>query len=214
MLRADLHVHTTYSFDCVTKLEHIVARCLEVGINCIAVADHHEVNGALELQRFAPFRVIVGEEILTSSGEIMGLFLQESIPGRLSPEETITRIKEQDGLVCIPHPFSHLTRAALNHHALEALLPHIDLIEAFNSRSILLRDSAQASKFARDHELPCSAGSDAHILKEIGNAYVEMSDFNSPPEFIQALSQGRIFGHRTNPLVHLLGLLSALRRRL
>jgi len=77
MLRADLHIHTRYSMDCNTPLERIISRCLEMQINCIAVADHGTVEGALEIQQMAPFQVIVAEEILTPHGEIMGMFLKE-----------------------------------------------------------------------------------------------------------------------------------------
>ena len=105
MLKADLHVHTEYSMDCNTPLEKIINRCRETGINCIAVADHGTIEGALKLKDIAPFTVIIAEEILTPHGEIMGMFLQEGIPSGLSVEQTLACIREQDGLVCIPHPF-------------------------------------------------------------------------------------------------------------
>ncbi len=213
MLKADLHIHTAYSFDCATRLEQVVTRCLKVGINCIAVADHNTIEGALKLKDIAPFHVIVGEEILTPSGEILGFFLKEGIPRGLPPEEVISRIREQGGLVCIPHPFSRLTRASFDHQTLEAILQHIDCIEVFNSRSLLLRNSTQARRFAQVHGLLASAGSDAHTPGEIGNAYVEMPEFNSPPEFLHALAKGTIFGHRNNPLVHILGVLTTMRKR-
>jgi predicted metal-dependent phosphoesterase TrpH len=213
LLKADLHLHTTYSFDCATRPEQVVAHCLKIGISCIAVTDHNTIEGALKLKDIAPFHVIVGEEILTPSGEILGLFLQERIPRGLPAEEVIARIRKQGGLVCMPHPFARLARAAFDPQTLEAILPQIDIIEAFNSRSLLLRSSTQASKFAQSHGLPASAGSDAHTPGEIGNAYVEMPEFNSPPEFLRALAQGRVFGHRTNPLVHVLGTIKSLRKR-
>ena len=77
MLKADLHIHTRYSMDCQTPLEKIIERCQELGINCIAIADHGTAEGGLELQKIAPFKVIVAEEILTTHGEIMGMFLKE-----------------------------------------------------------------------------------------------------------------------------------------
>ena len=105
MIKADLHVHTCYSVDCNTPLQRIVDRCLKIGINCLAVADHNTISGALKLKEMAPFKVISAEEIMTSMGELIGLFLTEEVPKGLSPEETIARIKSQGGLVGIPHPY-------------------------------------------------------------------------------------------------------------
>ena len=202
MLKADLHIHTKYSMDCNTSLEKVISRCLETGINCIAVADHGTIDGALKMQSLAPFPVIVAEEILTPHGEIMGMFLKENIPSGLSVEETIARIRAQGGLVCIPHPFDIFKQSALGDKIVGALLDQIDIIEVFNSRSPLLRYSAKAQVFAQKYGITKSAGSDAHTPYEIGNAYVEMPEFSGKDDFINALEKGKIFGHRTNPLVH------------
>ena len=105
LLKADLHIHTEYSMDCNMPLKKIINRCLETGVNCIAIADHGTIEGALKMQTIAPFPVIVAEEILTLHGEIMGMFLTEGIPSGLSVEQTMSRIKAQGALVCIPHPF-------------------------------------------------------------------------------------------------------------
>ena len=94
-------MHTSHSPDSTSSPEEIIGRCLEIGVNCVAVADHNCIAGALELKQVAPFTVIIGEEILTTCGEIMGLFLSEEVPPHLSPEETVARIKAQGGLVCI-----------------------------------------------------------------------------------------------------------------
>ena len=172
MLKADLHIHTEYSMDCITPLEKIISRCLEIGINCIAVADHGTIEGALKMQSITPFPVIVAEEILTPDGEIMGVFLKKGIPSGLSIEEVISRIKAQGGLVCIPHPFDTLSRSALGGKILETLAEQIDYIELFNSRSIVQQPSIGARTFAEKYGIPVSAGSDAHTVSEIGKAYV------------------------------------------
>ncbi len=202
MLKADLHVHTCYSLDCGTPLDKIVARCLQTGINCIAIADHHSIAGALKLKEIAPFKVIVAEEVMTPIGELMGLFLTEEIPRGLSAQEAITRIKSQGGLVNIPHPFGHSFRE--NKKLLsQEILSQVDLIEVFNSRIPFPNSSAKALKLASEHGLPTSAGSDAHTIREIGRAYVEMPEFNGPEDFLDCLVQGKIFGQRSSPLVHL-----------
>ena len=213
MLKADLHIHTTYSMDCNTPPEKVIRRCLETGINCIAVADHGTIEGALKLQDIAPFTVIVAEEILTPYGEIMGMFLKEGIPSGLSVEQTIAHIREQDGLVCIPHPFELFRHSAFNSRVLETIVKQIDIIEAFNSRTPLLRSSAKADMFAKKYGIAKSAGSDAHTTSEIGNAYVEMPEFNDKDDFLQALEKGKICGHRTNPLTHFTSVWTRLRNR-
>ena len=202
LLKADLHIHTEYSMDCTTPLEKIIKRCLEIGINCIAIADHGTAEGALKMQSLAPFPVIVAEEILTPHGEIMGMFLKETIPSGLSIEETISQIRAQDSLVCIPHPFDTFTRVGLGGKVLEELVGQIDVIEALNARSPIAQRSAQSQAFAEKYGIAKGAGSDAHTLSEIGNAYVEMPEFNGKDDFLEALAAGKIFGHRTNPLIH------------
>jgi hypothetical protein len=202
LLKADLHIHTSYSMDCNTPIEQVINRCLEVGINCIAIADHGTAEGALKAQSLAPFPVIVAEEILTPHGEIMGMFLKDTIPSGLSVEQTISRIKAQDGLVCIPHPFDTFRHSGLDSELLEGLADQIDIVEVFNARSPFTSGSNKALNFALKHDIPVGAGSDAHTPKEIGNAYVEMPDFNNSDDFLQALAEGKILGHRTNLLIH------------
>jgi predicted metal-dependent phosphoesterase TrpH len=204
LLKADLHIHSEYSIDCNTPLEKIISRCVELGINCVAIADHGTTEGALKLQEIAPFTVIVAEEIRTPYGEIMGMFLKETIPSGISVEETISRIRAQGGLVNIPHPFETIRGSALNSKIIEKIAEQIDIMEVLNSRTPFAANSAKALAFARKHGLVQSAGSDAHTVYEIGNAYVEMPEFNGKEDFLQALAQGKIHGHRSSPVIHFL----------
>ncbi len=214
MLKADLHVHSQYSMDCDTPLEKIISRCKEVGIGCIAIADHGTAEGGLKLQKLAPFKVIVAEEVLTPHGEIMGMFLKETIPSGITAEAAIARIHEQGGLVCIPHPFDTFRQSALTNTLLDGLIEQIDVIEIFNARTLLKRYSIKAQAFARKYGIPGSAGSDAHTPQEIGNAFVEMPDFNNNDEFLQALKKGRVLGHKTSPLIHVSSALTRVKKRL
>lgn len=203
MLKADLHIHTEHSYDSNMSLDSIINRCIKVGINCIAVADHGSIAGALKLKKIAPFPVIVAEEILTPIGEVMGLFLSKEIPSGISVEEAISQIRSQGGLVSLPHPFDSLRGINKKHPEIEKLVPYIDIIEVFNSRAMALGMSNKKAKdFAEKHKLLCSAGSDAHIPHEIGHAYVEMPDFEGSDGFCTALAQGKIHGRRSCPLVH------------
>jgi predicted metal-dependent phosphoesterase TrpH len=214
LLKADLHMHSQYSMDCNMPLEKIIERCQEVGVNCIALCDHGTAEGALKLREIAPFRVIVAEEVLTPYGEIMGMFLEETIPSGLSVEETISRIRAQGGLVCIPHPFDTFRHSALKNQVIEEIADQIDIFEVLNARGILGRDSAKAEAFAAKHGLVRSAGSDAHTPREIGNAYVEMPDFEGRDDFLEALKKGKISGRRTSPLVHFASLWARIKSKL
>lgn len=203
VLRADLHIHTCHSMDCDTPLEKIIERCRSLGINCIAIADHGTAEGALKMQKLAPFKVIVAEEILTTQGEIMGMFLKETIPSGLTPVETIKRIRAQGGLVNIPHPFETIRGSALKEWCIEEIASDIDLMEVLNARSPFAANTDKAKAFAARHNLPGGAGSDAHTVFEIGNAFVEMSDFSTPQEFLKSLKNGRIIGKRSGFFVKL-----------
>jgi predicted metal-dependent phosphoesterase TrpH len=202
LFKADLHIHTSYSMDCATSLEKIIDRCLKTGINCIAISDHGTTEGALKMKDIAPFKVIVAEEILTPHGEIMGMFLKEGIPSGISIGEAISRIKAQGALVCLPHPFDTLRGLKLNDDRIKKLAEQIDIVEVFNARSPLRGPATKAQDFALKYNLPGTVGSDAHTAREIGKTYVEMPEFNSKDEFLQALRKGKIFQHKASLLVH------------
>jgi predicted metal-dependent phosphoesterase TrpH len=216
MLKADLHMHSRYSFDCTSTPEAIVKRCLKLGINCIAVADHGTVEGALRVKEIAPFKVIVAEEILTPLGEIMGMFLTEGIPSNIPVDEAVSRIKAQDALVCLPHPFDQMRGINTRGFSqIMELLPQIDVIEVFNSRAMRLGNSnGKALAFATKHELLKSAGSDAHTPGEIGHAYVVMPEFEDISGFRQSLAQGMIYGHHTCPMIHVVSTLKTMKKRI
>ena len=201
MLKADLHVHSNYSYDCLNRPEDIIRRCLDTGINCIAVADHGTAEGALKIQQMAPFQVIIAEEIMTPHGEVMGMFLKESVPNKIPFAEAISRIREQDGLVCVPHPFDKPNRHGLGRKNLEQFIDDIDIIEVFNARSPLPWFSKTSLAAADKYKKAKSAGSDAHTVNEIGSTYIEMPEFCNKNDFLTALARGKIHGRITNPFV-------------
>ncbi|MCI0481365.1 MAG: PHP domain-containing protein, partial [Candidatus Dadabacteria bacterium] len=202
LLKADLHIHTKYSMDCETTLEEIIARCKELGINCIAVADHGTAEGGLKMKEIAPFKVIVAEEVMTDKGEIMGMFLNKTVPSGQPIGDVIAQIKEQGGLVCAQHPFDTLVRPGLGEKVMNEIAGKIDLVEVFNARSPIPLCSEKSLKFAEEHNLPGSAGSDAHYLSEIGNAVIEMPEFDDKESFLKSLREGKIDGHPASLLVH------------
>jgi predicted metal-dependent phosphoesterase TrpH len=213
VLKADLHIHTEYSMDCQTRLADILRRCQEIGINCIAIADHGTAEGALKMQSLASFRVIVAEEILTPQGEIMGMFLKKTIPSGISLKEAMAEIRNQDGLICVPHPFDGFPRSGLGREVMENIAHDIDIVEVFNARSPLPVYSRQTKDYAARHNLPGGAGSDAHTLEEIGHAYVTMPEFQGSHDFIVSLRQGRVFGQPTTPFIHFKSMWARVRKK-
>jgi predicted metal-dependent phosphoesterase TrpH len=205
LFRADFHMHTRYSMDSSSSLEDIIRRCREMGINCIAITDHNAIDGALKMKEIAPFTVIPGEEILTPNGEIIGYFLKEYIPSGQPLEKVIEAIRSQDGLVGVPHPFDTF-RGLKNtdNRFLDELAAQLDMVEIFNARSLLPWDSDKARDFARKHkhDLPATAGSDSHTIREIGRTYVEMAPFSDKNSFLKSLRNARIQRHRSSPFVH------------
>ena len=214
-LRADFHMHTHYSKDCATPPKSLVERAVRVGLTCIAVTDHNTIRGALEARQLAPpgLRVIVAEEIKTPFGEITGFFLGEPVPRGLSPKETCERIKAQGGLVSIPHPFDRVRRSVLDPAMLESILPYIDIVEVFNARTTLLKDSNKALEFAKAHNFLTGAGSDAHTARELGHVAIEMPPFTNVEEFRDSLRHARIHGRRSSPLYHVVTTFTKFRKK-
>lgn len=213
-MKADLHAHTHFSRDALTSVETFVRRYRRAGIDCVAVSDHNNIDGALAVREAAPFRVIVSEEIRSTEGEIIGLFLQEGVPKRLTPEDTVRAIREQGGLVLVPHPYDRMRRSVLREEALLRILPQVDVIEVFNSRTTFQGDLDRSRRLAEEHGKPMSAATDAHTPWEIGLAYTEMPPFEGPGDFLVALGKGKIVGRRCFIGFHLLSTWAKLRWRL
>lgn len=213
-MRLDLHVHTYHSDDSLMTPAEIIRSTQRRGLDGLAITDHNSIAGALELQRAAPFIVIVGEEIKTTEGEIIGLFLRELIPRDLSPEETIAAIRQQGGAVYVPHPFDRLRRSALSRHVLDRVAGQVDALEVINARDFIPQDSWLARRYAVDQGLAMGAGSDAHVPYEIGHGVVDVEPFDGAASFVAALRRGQATGELTTPLVHLVTSSIKLCRRL
>ncbi len=213
LIRVDLHNHTHFSRDSILSPERFVSEARRRGLDCVAVTDHNTIRGALAVREIAEFPVIIGEEVRSADGEILGLFLSEEVPKGLSGSETIARIKAQGGIVGIPHPFDHL-RLALHRIEIEKFVDQIDFIEGLNARMVFPAHNDRAREFAAAHHLPVSAGSDAHSPWEVARCYVEMPAFAGPGDFIQALRRGRLVGRLSTPFVHLISRYAFLRRAL
>lgn len=211
-MKLDLHLHTEASFDCVVPLPELLERLVATGIHVQAVTDHNEIWGAEKLQALAAERrktypetpqIIVGEEVSTREGEIIGLFLSEKIPRDLSPEETVARIRAQGGLVLLPHGFDPLKKKRLKPEALGRIAKDIDIVESFNARISRPRWNRAGAAWADAHGLPQSGGSDAHTLADVGDAWTETPerDVNTPEGLLEAVRAGEVSGRWTHPLL-------------
>lgn len=161
MYKVDFHTHSVASPDGALAPKHY-QRALERGrLDCIAVTDHNTIAMAKQLHAELGDRIIIGEEITTNEGEIIGLYLTEAIPAKLSPAETIRRIKKQGGLVYVPHPFETV-RKGIGIETLQSIAKDIDIIEVHNGRAVFQNRSPQAVAWASEHKVPGAASSDAH----------------------------------------------------
>jgi predicted metal-dependent phosphoesterase TrpH len=212
-LRVDMHTHSEYSPDSRTPLAAQAAAITAAGLNVVCATDHNTIEGALRLRELADgFRVIVGEEVSSSDGEIIGLFLDKAVPRGLSAEETISRIHDQGGLVSVPHPFSRNRRFHLRRSVLDRVWKDIDCIEIFNAREAFTQDNIRAAAFAKEKGLPGAVGSDAHRASEIGRAWVEVAEFAGRDDFIAALREGSVIGKLTGNYIHVLTRLDVIRK--
>jgi predicted metal-dependent phosphoesterase TrpH len=193
MYKIDLHVHTCYSKDSWLSFGSLISTAEKKGLNCLAITDHNTIQGAIKLKKIAPFKVIIGEEITTQEGEIIGYFLKNEIPTHLSLEATINQIKNQGGLVAIPHPFDKARRCRIKKQALQKIIEQVDLIEVYNARTVWPGAEKKAQKLAQKMGLFQTAGSDAHTHFELGRAFLEIEDFNGPEDFLRQLNSAKLF---------------------
>ncbi len=191
----DLHLHTSWSGDCAVEVEHVLDQAEAIGLGAIAVTDHNVFGGALEAVELARDRgltVIPGEEVKTGGqGEVIGLFLSEEIPKGMSFADTIKAIKEQGGLVYVPHPFDRL-HAIPDPATLHRHLADIDVFEVYNARLLFEAYNDEALRFARKYNLTMGAGSDAHVAQGLGTGGLRMRAFEGRDEFMLSLRSAEI----------------------
>lgn len=199
----DLHVHTCASPDSLTTPDRVLRWAKRRRMDAIAITDHNTIVMAREMACVTDLPIIIGEEVLTRDGEIIGLFLREQVPMGSSALDTARYIHEQGGLVYLPHPYDSLRHSALRGDALPSLMPWVDLVEVFNARVLRPVDNNLAQHLADHEHKPCGAGSDAHLGCEIGRAYVDLPIFEGCAGFLRVLDKSRVCGRLASPLVHL-----------
>ena len=214
LVRMDLHLHTWGSRDCLSDPEAVLTRGLDRGLARIAITDHDRLAVALEMSARHPERVIPGEEVKTAEGvDVIGHYLREEIPKGTPAAEVAARVREQGGVVYLPHPYARGKGGG--GRLAEELAPLMDVVEAFNARLHPASRNDPAEALARRHETLRGAGSDAHTVAEVGNAWVEVPRHpNEPGAFVRALRRARVHGREASRLVHLASTWAKLRHRL
>jgi len=208
---ADFHVHTRYSPDSLLTEDRLIQLALERGLTHVAVTNHNNVEGAIavrdraaELEVDDRLHVILGEEVSSADGEIVGIFLNETIPRGLSAAETADAIHAQGGLVSIPHPFDPFRRSHIREEALIGLAEagQIDAIEVFNSRVTFERHNERAADLAASYGIPPIACSDTHTGMEVAMAFNALPAFSNADELRAALRESEWHGTRSTKLIH------------
>jgi len=207
LVLADLHMHTEHSHDCAVPVPDLLDHAEAIGLGAIAVTDHNVFSGAqeaVELARDSALTVIPGEEVKTDAGEVIGLFLDDEIPRGMSWADTIAAIREQGGVVYLPHPFDRL-HTIPDPGTLHRHLAEIDVFEVYNARLLFEGFNDEALRFARKYNLTMGAGSDAHVLQGVGTGLVRMRAFETAEEFLISLRSAEIV-RRPKSLLYLQGL--------
>jgi hypothetical protein len=203
-LQVEFHCHTQFSKDSLTRPEALIRAGRRARLDRIVVTDHNTIAGARAAQALDPDFVIVGEEIMTTKGEILAAYVTDEIPRGLSPVETIRRLREQGAFISVSHPFDAWRNGAWKEADLLEIAPLVDAIEVFNARCLRAGENQAALDFARKHGLAGTAGSDGHHPSETGAARLILPDFAGPDELRRVISRGEVRGRLSPFWVHFL----------
>ena len=182
MIFLEFHCHTHASKDSLTRPADLIKAARRRGLDRLVITDHNSIAGAVEAQAIDPQLVIVGEEIMTTKGEILAAYVREEIPPFLSPQVTIRRLKAQGAFISVSHPFDELRAGGWKENDLLEIIPFVDAIEVYNSRCILPGFNHRAREFAEKHNLAGTVGSDAHAAFEVGRSVLLLDQFTGPQE--------------------------------
>ncbi|MFN3301903.1 MAG: PHP domain-containing protein [Patescibacteria group bacterium] len=197
-MRVCFHLHSKYSKDSFLSLEKIAEIAKKNKIDVVILSDHNNLVSKDEIEKIKEIKIIAGEEIKTKEGEIIGIFLKEKIEKELSLKETIKKIKEQNGLVIVPHPFDLFRTKRIKKKALFENIDEIEIVEIFNSRTIFNFFNKKAEEFAKKHQKIIIIGSDAHSQFEIDRAIIEMEDFKDQFDFLKKLKEAKFYPKKTS----------------
>ena len=202
LISVDFHTHTSASKDSLTTPADLIRFARRRNLDRVVVTDHNTLAGAISAHALDPELVIIGEEIMTSRGEILAAFVTTEIPPGLSPQETIQRLRDQGAFISISHPFDVWRSGAWKLEDLLEIAPLVDAIEIFNARCKTPAANQQAADFAHQHDLPGTSGSDAHAAFELGAARLLLPQFSGPDELLEVIREGKVQGRLSPFWVH------------
>jgi len=213
MISVEFHCHTIASKDSLTFPADLVKTARRKGIDRVIVTDHNSIQGALAAQVLDPELVIIGEEIMTTQGEILAAFVQEEIPPYLSPQETIKRLRNQGAFISVSHPFDRLRSGGWDEDDLLEISPLVDAIEVYNSRCMSPLFNRRAKEFAEKHNIAGTVGSDAHAAFELGRSLMLLDQFTGPDEMRQVIRSGIPRVRWSPPWFHLSSRYASIRKK-
>ncbi len=212
MWRVEFHCHTSYSKDSLTSPRRLLAACSRRGIDRIVITDHNTIAGARAAQAIDPARVIVGEEIMTTAGELVAAFVSAEVPPGLTPLQAIAILREQSAFISVAHPFDAMRKGGWKLEQLLEITPLVDAIEVFNSRCTIRSANDRAHEFARDHNLAGTVGSDAHTAHEIGRSTLLLEPFADAAGLRGAIRRSTSETRWSPPWIHLTSRYARLRK--
>jgi predicted metal-dependent phosphoesterase TrpH len=212
-LSVEFHCHTIASKDSLTRPADLVAAARRKGLDRVIVTDHNTIAGARVAQEIDPELIIVGEEILTTRGEILAAFVTEEIPPFLSPQETLHRLREQGAFISVSHPYD-VRRHGWKEAELLEILPFVDAIEVYNSRCMQPVFNQMARAFAEAHDIPGTVGSDAHAAFELGRSFLVLDPFEEAEGLRQVIRRGQAKTRWSPPWIHLISRYATLRKKM
>jgi predicted metal-dependent phosphoesterase TrpH len=214
--RVDCHIHTYFSADSLNQPAALVARARALGLDRIAITDHNQIAGALEARALAPNLVIVGEEIDTAEGgELIAYYVTERVPPHLPILEALDRLQAQGAVISVSHPVDRFRGSAMGVSRLLQIIDRVDALEVFNARCLVAADNRRAALLANEHGKGITAGSDCHVIAELGRAYLQLPAFeDDPASFRSSLRQAQAAGRLSGIWPHLGSTLAKYRKRI
>lgn len=202
-LRVEFHSHSIYSKDSLSQPRDMLRVAKDKGIDRLVITDHNSIQGALKAKELDPERVIIGEEIMTTKGELLAAFVTEEIPRGLEPLDVIHRLREQGAFISVSHPFDEHRNGSWLKDDLDQIIEYVDAIEVFNSRCSFKRFNQEADSYAKERQVLGTVGSDAHLLRELGISTQIVPYFTNAEELKESLAQARFDTKLSAHWVHL-----------
>ncbi len=214
MHKLEFHCHTNASKDSLADPANLIRVTRRKGIDRLVITDHNSIAGARAAQLLDAELIIIGEEIMTTQGELLAAFVKEEIPARLTPRETIKRLKDQDAFISVSHPFDELRAGGWRESDLLEILPDVDAIEVFNSRCMFPRFNLRARAFAERYNTPGTVGSDAHAAFEAGRSTLTLEAFADADGLRRVIRAAKISTRRSPWWFHLVSRYASIRKRI